>query len=29
VDGEVVAPDQTLTVAVRSRVLTVRAPAGR
>lgn len=29
VDGEVVAPDRTLTVAVRSRVLTVRAPAGR
>src|SRR5215471_21092632 len=29
VDGEVVAPDQRLTVAVRSRVLTVRAPAGR
>jgi YegS/Rv2252/BmrU family lipid kinase len=29
VDGEVVAPDQTLTVAVRPRVLTVRAPAGR
>jgi diacylglycerol kinase family enzyme len=29
VDGEIVAPDQTLTVAVRSHVLTVRAPAGR
>jgi diacylglycerol kinase (ATP) len=29
VDGEVVAPDRTLTVAVRSRVLTVRAPTGR
>ena len=29
VDGEVIAPDQTLTVAVRSSVLTVRAPAGR
>jgi len=27
VDGEVVAPDRTLTVAVRPRALTVRAPA--
>lgn len=29
VDGEVIAPDRTLTVAVRPQALTVRVPAGR